>query len=275
MLLLTGVFTFSRCSSGYSEKNGKILFNGREIKDKNFVVLSEEFAKDATTAYYKSHPFKYADVASFTAVDEHYAKDNNKVYYCDEYREGQQYYLTKRQTILEVNGALPGSFVCLKNGFSKDGVHAYFEGNPINVTDVATFVSIDPYFAKDDVHAYLHGKRIAGSNGKTFELTNRNYAKDTTHIYYYGFTSDGQHTIAILPCDKQSFEIIDDRYSKDKSKVFFLGFTLNDADGPSFSILSSGYAKDKLAVFFQSRKIAGAEPETFEVYKETTPLAMM
>ncbi len=123
ILVITGIIPLARCSSGYSKKDGKITFNGKEITDKNFVVLSDEFAKDSTTAYYKEFPFSYADVASFEAVDEHYAKDKNKVYFCDEYREGQNYYLTKKQTIKELKNAVPSSFISLKYGYGKDSIH--------------------------------------------------------------------------------------------------------------------------------------------------------
>ncbi|MEO6732825.1 MAG: DKNYY domain-containing protein [Ferruginibacter sp.] len=268
ILVISGIIPLSKCSSGYKEKNGKTTFNGKEITDKNFVILSDEFAKDSTTAYYKEHPFQYADIASFKAVDDHYAKDKNKVYYCDEYREGQNYYLTKRQTILEVKKADPASFISLHNGYGKDNFNAYFQGVAFNVKDVKSFKSIDPHFAKDDVSAYLNLRPIAGSAGKTFEIIDRNFAKDTAHIYYYSYTGEAQHNICILPCDKPSFEMLDYRYSKDKLKVFFLCFKIKDADAATFKILEEGYSKDQHAVYFESKRVAGVNPATFEVYKE-------
>ncbi|MEO6722391.1 MAG: hypothetical protein ABIN67_18630, partial [Ferruginibacter sp.] len=63
ILILTGIMPLFRCSSGYRQKDGKITFNGKEITDKNFIVLNEAFAKDSTTAYYKDRSFDYADVA--------------------------------------------------------------------------------------------------------------------------------------------------------------------------------------------------------------------
>ncbi|MEO5889323.1 MAG: DKNYY domain-containing protein [Ferruginibacter sp.] len=268
VLVLTGILPLFRCSSGYKQKDGKVTFNGKEITDKSFVVLSEEFAKDSTTAWYKERPFSYADVATFEAVDEHYAKDKNKVYFCDEYREGQNYYLTKKQTITELKNAQPTSFVSLKNGYGKDHSHAWFQGIPFAVKDVSSFVTIDNHFAKDDIQAYLNLKPIAGSKGRTFELIDRNFAKDTAHIYYYGYTGEGQHNICILPCDRQSFEIIDYRYSKDNVNVFFLGFIVKGADAPTFKLLPNDYTKDKNTVYFRERKIEGVDPATFEVYKE-------
>ncbi len=268
LLLFFGVFQLIRCSSGYKEKDGKIYFNGEEITDKSFVVLNDAFAKDSTTAYYKNKSFQYADVATFEAVDDHYAKDKNKAYYCDEYCEGQNYYMTKRQTITEINNAQLSSFVSLTNGYAKDNLHAYFEGIAFKVKDVATLEVIDWHFVKDAVQAYLNRQPIAGSDGKTFELIDDNFAKDTAHIYYYGYTGENQHNICILPCDKSSFEILDAFYSKDKNNVFFLGMTIKGADGATFQVLKEGYSKDKNAVYFESKKMTGVHPATFEVYEE-------
>lgn len=268
ILAIFGVIPLVRCSSGYRQKDGKITFNGKEITDKSFIVLNEVFAKDSTAAYYKERAFEYADVPTFTALDDHYARDKNKAYYCSEYREGQNYYMTKKQTILEVKHALPASFTVLKDGYAKDSRQAYFEGIAFKVKDVASLICVDWHFVKDNVHAYLNRQQIAYSDGKTFELLKDNFAKDTTHIYYYGYTGENQHDICILPCDRQSFQIIDYRYSKDKSKVFFLGFTLTGADGSSFQVLADDYAKDAHTVFFQSKKVIGADAASFEVYPE-------
>ena len=268
VLVITGILPLARCSSGYIQQDGKTTFNGKEITDKSFVVLSNEFAKDSAAVYYKERAFEYADVASFEALDDHYAKDKNKVYYCDEYREGQNYYLTKKQTITELKNVQPASFVSMGNEYGKDAKHAWFEGTSFAVKDVSSLVCINWHFVKDNIHAYLNRTAIAGSDGKTFEIINDNFAKDTSHIYYYGYTGENQHNICALPCDRQSFEIIDHRYSKDKANVFFLGFTLKGADGATFKVLESGYTKDTNAVYFESKKIIGADPSTFEVYKE-------
>lgn len=268
MLMLTGILPLFKCSSGYKEDKGKITFNGKEITDKNFVVLNKAFAKDSTTAYYKEWPFSYADVATFEAVDEHYAKDRNKVYYCDEYREGQNYYLTKRQTIMEVSNAQPASFEVIGYGYARDQARAYFEGLAFNVKDITTLKSIDLHFANDDVQAYLNLQPIAGSDGKSFELINQNYAKDKAHIYYYGYTGDKSHDIGILPCDRATFEILDYPYSRDKASVYFARQKINGADPATFTILGSGYSKDRETVYFEGERISGADVATFELYKE-------
>ncbi|MEO6915071.1 MAG: DKNYY domain-containing protein [Chitinophagaceae bacterium] len=268
ILIIFGVIPLTRCSSGYREENGKVMFNGKEITDKSFVVLSSEFAKDSIAAYYKGSSFQYADVATFEALDENYAKDKSKVYYCDEYREGQNYYMTKRQTIIELKNVNPASFVSLKNGYGKDARHAWFQGKYFIVKDIATLKSLDINFSKDDVQVYLNCIPIDGSDGKTFEITDRNFAKDKNHVYYYGFDGEQKYNIAKLPCDPQTFKIIDYRFSKDANKVFFLAFTIKDAEAASFEVLKAGYSKDRNAVFFQHKKIPGGNPLNFEVFKE-------
>lgn len=268
MLMLTGILPLFKCSSGYKDEKGKVTFNGKEITDKNFVVFNKAFAKDSTTAYYKEWPFSTADVATFEAVDEHYAKDKNKVYYCDEYREGQNYYLTKRQTILEISDALPTSFEVIGYGYARDQAQAYFEGIAFKVKDISTLKSIDLHFAKDDVQAYLNQQPIADSDGRTFELMNPHFAKDTAHIYYYGYTGEKTHDIGILPCDRATFEILDYPYSKDKASVYFVNKKIIAVHPATFKILGAGYSKDREAVYFESNKISGADVATFELYKE-------
>ena len=268
VLVLLGILPFTRCSSGYREKDGKVTFNGKEITDKSFVVLSNEFAKDSTTAYYKSRAFQYADVASFEAVDEHYAKDKNKVYYCDEYREGQNYYLTKKQTIGEVEGAQPPSFVTAGNGYAKDSEHAYFLGKAFKVKDIVSFKTINSRFTKDNVQAYLSCVPIAGSDGKTFEVLDEFYAKDTNHVYYCENISTQQQRVSVLPCNRAAFVILAYPYSKDDVTVFFKNKKIIGADAASFQVLGNGYSKDKQAVYFESTKMPAADVASFGLYAD-------
>ena len=266
VLVIFGVIPISRCNSGYREKNGKITFDGREITDKSFVVLSNEFAKDSTAAYYKSKSFQYADVASFEAVDAHYAKDKNKAYYCDEYREGQNYYLTKKQTITEVDLAIPASFVTADNGYAKDSKHAYFLGRAFKVKDINSFKTINASFTKDDYQAYLSCVPIAGSDGKSFELLDDFFARDTAHVYYCELIGSHQQRVTILPCNRKSFTILDYPYWKDETVVFYGSKKLAGAGAASFKVLGNGYAKDNHVVYFESKKLAAADAASFLLF---------
>lgn len=271
LLIITGIIPFTRCSSGYKNDNGKITFDGKEITDKNFVVLSDEFARDSSTAYYKSRAFSYADVPTFQAVDKHYAKDKDRVYYCDEYREGQNYYLTKKQTILTVRDAVPAKFQSLGSGYGKDNLRPYFEGVAFKVKDLATLEVININFLKDKHVAYINRLPIAGSDGETFEVIDGSYAKDTSHVYFYNAGLGDNKSITVMSCDKASFDTLQYPFSKDKQSAFYEGKKIDGADGASFTAMGSGYSKDKNGVFFGTKRIS-PNVASFEIFADNDPV---
>ncbi len=272
--MLTGVISFSRCGgSGYQKDGDKVFYNGKEVS-KDLQVLSDEFAKDSTDAYYKIYSIAGADVATFTALDKNYAKDKNTVYYCDEYREGVNYYLTKKSNIIHVKGAEPASFVSMGNGYSgygKDSQRGYFQGVGFAVENVATLEIIKGYFLKDKKRVYYGQLPIKGSDPASFRILNENYAQDTAQVYFYNHPSEGG--LVIMPCDSKSFTILEYPYSKDKSAVFYVNAQMAGVEAASFVILGNNYSKDKQSVFFKDKKINGADAATFMVmseYKNTT-----
>jgi hypothetical protein len=236
LLVITGVMSATRCGSGYKEKNGKIYFNGKEITSKSFVVLNDVFAKDSAHAYYKDQSIPGVDLPSFSALDEYYAKDKNHVYYCNEFREGQNYYLTKKKTIDSISGADVSTFVSVGDGYAKDQQQAYFEGTPFKVEDVGSFEGINPYFSKDSKRAYFKLHPIKGSDGKSFELINTNYAWDTNQVYFYGYPGEVKSEIYTLSCDRATFGALDYPYSKDKASVFYEDKKMHGLDAKSFTM---------------------------------------
>jgi hypothetical protein len=274
IFILTGLFSLFRCNSGYKEKDGKIFFNGKEITDKNFVVLNDVFAKDSAYVYYKEEVITDADVATFQALDEQYARDKNQVYYCDEFRESQNYYLTKKKTITVLEEAHPGSFTILGNGYAKDKQFAYVEGTSFPVKDIATFEGIDQYFSKDQVQAYFRRKPIPGSDGKTFEVIDFNYAKDARQVYFYGHAGEVKDDIYVLPGNPATFQILDYPYSKDDKQVFYENEKMPGVDMGSFQVLKNGYARDKNTIYFEKVKIPDADVLSFESYPENDSLTM-
>ena len=266
--MLTGILPLLKCSSGYEEKDGKKTFNGKVITDKSFIILNEVFAKDSAYVYYKEKSITHADVASFEALDEHYARDKNLVYYCDEYREGQNYYLTKKQTIYTLENIHPGSFKILGAGYARDSIQAFFEGISFRVKDLSTLKTVNRYFVKDSFYAYFNFHPVAESDGKTFEIVDRNYAKDKAHVYFYEISEEGKPGIFRVSDNPSTFEILAYPYSKDKTTVFYGNVKIPGAHPPGFKVLNSGYAADQQAVFFGSKKMTGVDIASFMPYKE-------
>ncbi len=274
VLMLTGVISFSRCGgSGYQTDGNKVFYNGKEVS-KDLKVLNDVFAKDDSAAYFKNYSINGADLATFTAVDKNYAKDKNTVYYCDEYREGVNYYLTKRSTIFPIKDADPATFVSLGEGYSgyaKDHQRGYFQGDGFAVEDPATLEIISGYFLKDKQRVY-HGKvPIKGSDPASFRILNTSYAQDTNQVYFYNYPNEGG--VIIMPALSRSFSLLEYPYSKDESAVYYVDAKMKGVDAATFTILGNNYSKDKTSVFFEDKKMNGVDAATFMIlpeYENTT-----
>ena len=268
VLVITGILPLARCGSGYREKGGKVTFNGEEITDKSFVVLNDAFGKSDSAAYYKRYTIPDADIKTFTGLDKHYAKDKAVVYYCDEEREGQNYYLTKHSVITSIKDARPATFSIMGEGYegyAKDEKRAYFKGKGFEVKDVATLAVIDGRFVKDKYGVYFDQAAVKGAEPNSFKTLNNCYARDTGHIYYFGYHNDLYNGIHEVPCEAASFAILDYPYSKDASAVFYVYTRIKDADAATFSIVGNNLSKDKNHVYYKSALLPGADAATIMI----------
>lgn len=272
ILVILGVVPLSRCSSGYKEKDGKVTFNGKEIDGKGFIVLNKSFAKNDSTVYYKERAFEYADVATFVALDEHYAKDKDKAYYCDEYREGQNYYLTKKQTIVTIENAMPASFESLQDDYARDARQAYCKGIVFKVKDVASLTVIDGRFLKDKYQVYFEKAPVKNADVNSFRILNNNYASDTNRIYYYGFHNEANNGIHEVPCDRESFALLEYPYSKDKGAAFYVYTKISGSDASSFAVVGNGFSKDKYHVYIEAKILKGADAASFAIIPQEESL---
>lgn len=272
ILVIVGVIPLSRCSSGYKQKDGKVTFNGKELDGEGWIVFNESFAKNDTTVYYKTRAFEYADVATFKALDEHYAKDKDKAYYCDEYREGQNYYTTKKQTIVTIENAIPASFEWLKGDYARDGKQAYCKGIAFAVKDVASLTIIDGRFLKDKYLVYFEKVAVKNGDVNSFRIINDNYAQDTNRIYYYGFHHETNNGIHEIPCNKEAFTLLQYPYSKDNETAFY-GYTrISGSDASSFLVMGNGFSKDKNNVYKEAKILKGADAASFTILTEEESL---
>ncbi len=256
---------FIKCDSGYEQKNGIITFNGKEITDKKFVVLNAAFGKDDTTAWYKRYVIPEADVKTFVAVDDHYAKDKNAVYYCDEKREGQNYYLTKHSIIFTVKGAEAANFAVLSNGYAKDSKRAYQNGLAFKVEDVETLSLVEGDFLKDKFQVYFSRRSVKNAQPNSFRVLNGSYAKDTARVYIYSYQPNDKQSVQEIPCEASTFAILDYPYSKDAHSLFYYDQKIQSSDVASFAIVGNDYSKDKAHVYYKSKVLKSVDPQTFSL----------
>lgn len=189
---------------------------------------SEIFKTQDGVAWYLDEVIPESDAKSFEALDAHYAKDKNHVWYCDTYRSGQDYFSTKRKRIIIIEKASPATFNILKNGYATDKTNMFFDGVFFPVKDINTFEILDYNFAKDAISGYYMQTEIPGSNGKSFAGLDNHYSKDSCHIYYsYIKPANTIISIIVENADLPTFTLLDDfadsADAKDKSAFYAKG----------------------------------------------------
>lgn len=261
LLMITGILSMTKCQKG----QGKVMFNGKVVEDKNFIVLNKSFGKDSTNVFYKDYIIEKADAATFTALNEHYAKDKTQVYYCDEYRESQTYFTTKNKTINILNGADPNTIRVIDEDYAVDQKQGYFLGYAFNVKDVTTFTAIHRYFSKDKFNVYYNTQLVPGLDGESFELINNNYAKDKNNYYLFGFPSEEISIPQKITDSRLTLEILEHPFSKNTEKVFYKNKVINGINPKMAMVIGSSYIKDDQKVFKRTEIVKDADPLSFKI----------
>ncbi len=189
---------------------------------------SKVFKIEDGVAYYRDEAIRLSDAKSFGALNEHYAKDKNHVWYCDTYRSGQGYFSTKRNRITAIEKADPTTFRIFQNGYARDKANIFFEGVFFPVKDINSFQILDYSFAKDRLSGYYMQAEIPGSDGSTFAGLDNHYSRDSSHIFYSTIGPGGAVTsISVQHADVASFTLLENRTDSadatDKGAVYLKG----------------------------------------------------
>ncbi|HRH70058.1 MAG TPA: DKNYY domain-containing protein [Flavobacteriales bacterium] len=230
-------------------------------------ALGHGFRKAGDTILYHDIVLDNVDTGSFEVLDASFCKDSRRVFYFDSYRESQDYFITKKHVVQELEGADAATFTVLGHEHGKDRAQAWYQDRPFGVADLNSLMALDTRFTKDDVHAYLDRKPVPGSHGRSFALIDHNHASDTLHRYYI-LRSANDVAIAPIPCDIASFSVVDYHYALDMDHVFYEGRRIPGAEPGGFVVLGTCYARDGRGVFFRDERIEGADPATFALFSE-------
>jgi hypothetical protein len=240
--------------------------------------LNSQFAKADNEAFFRSSPISGADGHSFEALNDHYAKDARRVYYCDDYRDGKEYFLIKHIRIVAIPGADAASFRMLDDYYARDSARVYFDGVPFAVADVASFEVLSYVHARDHVTGYYVQRPVPGSDGRTFVSVDEHYSKDRANVFYSGLAilngGAGEMRNVKLPgADAASFASLGGGYGADSRAVYFEGKPMADAT-PPLQQLNFFYAKTATHVYYAGELMKGADPVTFRVEPTDTYTAL-
>jgi DKNYY family len=260
----------------YQQRNGVWHFDGQPMQLKSgehLTPLSGAYAKTEQHGYYRGVALENSDGRSFESLSEHYAKDHKRVYYCDAYRDGKDYFTTQR-TRLKLLEADSQHFQYLSDGYARDTKKVFLEGQSFPVKEATSFKVLEYGFARDRLTGYYQDAFVTGSDGSSFKVLDAHYAKDHAHVFY-AFTD-----LSSQPAPRSwrlegalldSFEALEDGYAKDAKRAYHAGKSL--AGSIPFEVLSLGYAKTNRQVFYEGKAIPGADAASFVMLQPVTEQA--
>jgi hypothetical protein len=281
VLLTIMALCFTSCHTGpdYYQKNGKWFYKEKEFvpaDTRSFVSLNERFAKDDITGYYRGENIRGSNGSTFVALSKQYAKDSARVYFCDTYRNGAEYFSILHNEIKVIENADAFSFRLLNNEYGMDTSSVYYNGKKFNVKHRESFQLLDNGYAKDKFTAYYHQAPIEGSEAGSFKVLEGGYSSDAKQVFYSSLQPDSpepQRLCFVLPmADPQTFRYIGEGYAKDHSGIYFRNQKIAD-DDTTFHILQRGYAKNSRAVFYDGKIVEQAEPLSFVLLEQSTDSA--
>jgi hypothetical protein len=228
--------------------------------------------------YYNSAAIAEADAKSFQPLTEHYAKDKDRVYYAETYRDGRDYFTTKRNRVWVIERADAATFRYIERGYGRDRANVFFEGVLFPVKDIDTFELLEYAFAKDRISGYYHERPVTGSDGSTFAQLDSHYSKDAKNAFYSdlqpgtGGTGPLRQTVQLKGAKPESLSAFGEGYAADAGQVYFQGRVLSKAVS-SFRKLEFGYAKTDAQVYYMGKQITGADAATFVMLDKLTETA--
>ncbi len=229
---------------------------------------NDSFQKRDGTWEFEGLPLNGVDATRFLPLGDRYARDGDRVIYCSNYREGRDYFTTKRVCVTVVAGAIQASFRVLKSGYARDASALYFEGVRFPVRDGTSFEILDYGFARDRTCGYYLRTEVPGSEGASFGPVDNHYAKDARNVFHAELRPgvDGAParvtTLRLDGADPVSFKSLEPGYATDAGRAYFRGRVLT-RDVAAFRALAFGYAKSATQVFFDGEVMAGADAATF------------
>lgn len=171
----------------------------------------------------------------------------------------------------EVKGSDGKTFQPLNSHWARDKNSVYCFDRPMRGADPDTFEALNEVFAKDAHCVYFLGGTIKDADPSSFAVcpehpaeAGKSYAIDKNHVYFQVLTI-GKPKI-VRDADPLTFRSVGRGYGIDSQAVYLEGYRIKEAQVAHWRMLSGDiYSCDDRAVFCGGVRMAGVEPETFQV----------
>jgi hypothetical protein len=212
----------------------------------------------------KFGPFKTAeglDVASFEALCEEYARDQNRVYY--------KVVSNDEFIVIVLPEADPASFELLGGGLTRDNKRVWYNYEIQHGVDAATVEPIEggPVY-RDKNSVFYQYDAIAGADPASFKHISSGYYADSKRVYWCKDPIPG--------ADPANFKVMGDSFiAKDGSKIYRSGVHLPGHDVASFELILHNEAgfqifSDKNGIHLDNMTFPRSKPGKVEIIDNKT-----
>lgn len=214
-----------------------------------------------------------ADASSFEAVKDWLGKDNEHVWYKQEW----------------IEGADPASIKADKEPFCHDANDYYHQSTAMQVSDMKSFkfISGTPHLlGKDKNYGYTANGRFEIADYKSFGKLGYRHAKDNKYVYYLGKVVEGadpstfkeddieaslgrdkhgiyQSTHRVETSSPDTYRHIAYGYGRDDNHIYYEGRVCPDIDASTFEMMEAIWARDKDHIIALGKPLEGADTTSF------------
>ncbi|MCU1695385.1 MAG: hypothetical protein JWR34_1448 [Mycobacterium sp.] len=248
-------------ASGYHVTDDKVFYlnafpgkafqiDGADVA--SFQAFDQTYARDMSNVYLNGGVLSGADAATFLPLERPgFAKDAHHVY--------------QRDVAISAD---PAHFELLDGELSKDGSAVYWSDGRVLSEDPAHFViisNVDHYlFTKDAETVQVNGNPIDQADPATFRVLGGAYATDGQRAFYF--------TDRIPDASLASFHSIESPYAGDSDRVYWMGKAIDGADPATFRVLNAAFecSADAEHAYYRQTVVAGADPRSFPAGRAVT-----
>ena len=175
-------------------------------------------ASDRARVYRRGVEVEGADPRTFKKINTYYSRDENNIYYFDEYGSRKNNYFQTKISDFDFDSL---RFIAEKNGrYIRDNKNAYMNGLLIENVDIDGLTVLANGYSKDKNNVYFLNEILEGADTNSFAVLDVFFAKDKYRVYSLGKVFEG--------ADAESFEILGINYARDKNNVYRSGNIVNE-----------------------------------------------
>lgn len=183
--------SFALINDEFARDARRIYADGRPLRVMDPTTFApipgRPFERDAKAGYYHGWHIPGSSGATFEALDDHYARDAQHVFFCDVFVPPNTATPQLRSVLL--SDADVATFTVLEGGYARDAGRLYYEDRIID-RQPATFSRLPDDYVRTATQVFYRGAVLEGANPSTFAVTTDSagytIGSDGTRRWRYG-----------------------------------------------------------------------------------------